>query len=1155
MFKKIPASSIPPLIFQLLKYVKNNQSLSKDLLKTINNYFSTKLSPEDRDGTVSNVDLDSIELVSPGENTVAELLQAESTVVFHINQAANNGHIIGKEIINLIKAGSQAPELVLTPFVLFLSLSFISIKQYQDVMLGCLKTAIVRAVSIEEARQNNIWTRGVMNKMPDIGDLLSLVITQSKKSGGWDLILQGILDLGLILLDAYPISKADIRKFKTIHNIGARLLLKLIKKQRECSPEVISSLTNKILTSTPTCIQYTEALRIVVAESSTILMETPHVFNELVENLSKLPFNTSRRCLYAMLPLVKLSRVLRDLLILALRKLLFASSTEARQAATAGVLMLLKTFRISTSRAVSQLSQSSGSLSQVAVDVHRGAATSNEALCLELLGVLQRCFKQQCEVKIGFYHGIVEVVNKNPELCEGTLELAHSHLLSLWGPEGHRNRWQLNLEKIVKESEDSCQIVEPVGWFISCLQLIVSKSQQVLDEESDVLEKVVKLLDEMVTKYGDCEPGELGFDVTDNFDKKTRHGEKNMSQVEQLKCLLESLMEYVFSHGADRDMTKNNQLLNLFNTYCSFDKLVSTSLQRQKAKKGEKGKNDKKDPTQDVSNESSKNSSHYSPPLHCFSLKCLSLLIKGLLTDTTPSHQECLEKLRDNDQFSDFILVTLSHKLKLVSDNLVANGDEGAQADSDFRFLLEIMRALFDHAITMQSPQYTIQKQVTGLLLTIIQTLLPNFPRRKFAIVSSLIDKEGQTDTDAILLDVLLKVLAKMNHYLGRLEDPDEDDIPYKLSVCLDIFKLLLEELTCEEKMEHLNREMKDFNSNISTDDVIVLKSYASLLFYTILKYKRKTDYAIDMAKKIHCLSGDLDSTIRVEQIDKPSLIWLTDDNKYHILPFLFSYFDEHYNQVEIVISWVKSLASYVDAAQIVLEAERKLSFLLCKQVNALTELIKTTIPIGAQSDSVMKLLIKQYTITDNLAKHLIDRSKKKKNVVTASQFDQLIKSLIKHITKNIDKFIDYVDRERDANEKEESAKRAAKQKVLAPDIAKAKVLRDSRLAATLKLRIETLDSTLIKLGKRVKDKDLYSGPKMQNKDFKLRLDRLQTESGEDESGDDENEEEQEDEDDSEGNDNEPTPVHHSTAMGDITNASVGRDTSEPVRKKLKKKL
>ena len=218
---------------------------------------------------------------------------------------------------------------------------------------------------------------------------------------------------------------------------------------------------------------------------------------------------------------------------------------------------------------------------------------------------------------------------------------------------------------------------------------------------------------------------------------------------------------------------------------------------------------------------------------------------------------------------------------------------------------------------------------------------------------------------------------------------------------------------------------------------------------------------------------------------------------------------------------------------------------------------LSTTVPIGTQADSVMKLLIKQYTITDNFAKHLIERSKTKKGLVSKSHFDQLIKSLNKHITKNIDKFLDYIDKEREANEKEEEAKRVAKRKVLAPEIAKAKVLRESRNAAILKLRIETLDSTLIKLGKREKqNKDLFNGLKMQNKDFKLKLDRLQTESGEEEEagGDDDGDENEEEEDDDEENDNEPTPIHHSTAMGDITNASVGRhDLSEPVRKKLKK--
>ena len=135
-----------------------------------------------------------------------------------------------------------------------------------------------------------------------------------------------------------------------------------------------------------------------------------------------------------------------------------------------------------------------------------------------------------------FYVGVIDVINKNPEMCEGVLELAHSHLLSLWGPEGSsRHRWHLNLDKIVREHNDTWAVEEPVGWFLNCLQQIVNKTQQVSEEDNDVLGKVTSLLDEMVEKYGDCEPGELGFDETDNFDKKTKNGEKKVLQLEQLR--------------------------------------------------------------------------------------------------------------------------------------------------------------------------------------------------------------------------------------------------------------------------------------------------------------------------------------------------------------------------------------------------------------------------------------------------------------------------------------------------------------------------------------------------------------------------------------------------------------------------------------------
>ena len=1159
----LPATAIPPLVLQLLQFVKHSQSLSRDLLNIINEFFSTRLCPGDRDGSVTNTNLDSIEL-DDGDNSREreELTQAESTVIYHLNKAASSGHAIGKEVGNLAKAGGQAPDLLLQPFALFLSLTFVSLKQYQEPILGSLKSAIIQAISMEDARQNYVWTRNHMKKLSDIGDLLSLVITQSKKSGGWDLITEGVLDLGLCLLDVQTSSKADFKKVKTINHIGARLLSKLIKKQSSSCSLVISALTDKILTTNVSNVQYTEALRIVVADTSTILMETPHVMDELVENVARLPFNTSRRALYALLPLVKLSRVLRDDLIIALRKLLFCSSTDARQAATSGVLLLLKTFRISTSRSVSQLSQTqgSGSLSQVAVDVQRGGRMSNEALCLELLGVLRRCFMQSPEVKMVFYSGVMEVVNKNPELCEGVLEVAYTHLLYLWGPEGSsRQRWQLNLDKIGREANDSWELEEPVGWFLNCLQQITSKTQQVTEGDNEILDKVTKLLEEMVEKYGNCEPGELGFDETDNFDKKTVAGERKVLQLEQLKGLLESLMEYIFCHGADYDISKADLLLGLFKTYNSLTNVMAASLQRQKAKKGEKGKKvDKKDTTHDSSGESSKiPTGKYVPPQHCLSLKFVSIALSALLMDSAPSHQEPLNKLRDCEQFVHFVLDALTVKLRQICSNLSVNGDEGVQTDSDFKFLINILNTLFSHAMRTENPLHEAQRKVTSILFDCLQMLLTYFPRRKLLVISALTDdslarKEGVIDT---FLEAAMKQCNdKIQHYLGRLEDPDEEDIPQKLSSCLNIFKLLLEEIVEDTSVWKIVRQIND---NVVTDDITVLKANAGLLFYSILKCVERSDFAINMSKKIHYLSGDLDTTVRLEQVD--ACPWVTDDNKYLLLPQLLGFIEEQLGQAEMSLTWLRSMSGFVDTAHRVFQTETALTFILAKQVNALSELIKTSIPVGSATDSVLKLLQRLYTITGSLTKHFINRTKQRKDIVSQTNFASLIELMNRTLTRDVFNFVSYIDNERSSKNKEEAAKRHARNKAMAPDVLRAKVLRESKIAVNLNLKIELLDSDLIKLGKKVKLK-LCEGLRMQNRDFKLRLERLAPDSGEESSDEDGEEDPDETGDNNKEDEAEVSkPLLHSTAMGDITNSSLPSPLSlnsideGPRMKKMKK--
>ena len=409
----------------------------------------------------------------------------------------------------------------------------------------------------------------------------------------------------------------------------------------------------------------------------------------------------------------------------------------------------------------------------------------------------------------------------------------------------------------------------------------------------------------------------------------------------------------------------------------------------------------------------------------------------------------------------------------------------------------------------------------------------------------SLTRKEGVIDT--LLVAAMKQANDKIQHYLGRLEDPDEEDIPQKLSSCLNTFKLLLEEIVEDTTVWKI---VKQINNNMVTDDINVLKANASLLFYAILKCVEKSDYAINMSKKIHYLSGDLDTTVRLETVE--NCPWATDANKYQVLPHLLAFIEEQLGQAEMSLSWLKSMSGFVDSAHVVHQTESALSFILAKQVNALSELIKTSIPVGSATDGVMKLLQRLYTITDSLTKHFIIRVKHRKDIVEQTNFNALIELMNKTLTRDVFNFVSYIDNERSSKDKEEAAKRHARNKAMAPDVLRAKVLRESKIAMNLNLRIELLDSDLIKLGKRVKLK-LCSGLRMQNRDFKLRLERLAPESGEESSDEDEENSHQEEEA------NVSKPLLHSTAMGDLTNSSqpspLSLDSIDegPRKKKMKK--
>ena len=1170
MLKTIPPESIPPLVLQLLEFSKTSSQFSRTLLDTVNARFSSKLSPEEREGGERNLNLDSLELTT--NLSQEQLIQAEGTVIYHLSQASKVNNTICKEIMEMVSAGANAPEILLTPFSLFLALSMISIKHCQARILSGVKAAIMKAIFIEDSRQNNHWLRqeAVMKtRAPDIGDLFSLVITQCRQAGGWDLIFEGLQSLGMELLDATHRTKAEAGRVKTVQNIGARLLIKLIKKMPDSVHSVLPFLINKILLSSHS-LQYTEALRVIVSDCSTILMERSQCLTHLMDNLSRLSYNIARRSLLALLPLFKMSRSIRDSLILVLRKLLFSPKVSSMEAATAGVMLMLRTVKIPGSRCLSQtMSQSSGSLSQIALDVGMGRSSLNaESVCLELLGALRKSFGQPCQVRVILYRGIIDTVNYNSQLCEGAVDLLYSHLLTLWGAEGSsRNRWEVGLDLIFKVSGDDWVLEEPLGWLVSCLQQLVVKAGQVLGEEHENLSKIVTLLDEMVEKYGKNDAGELGFDDFDCFDRKTSRGAKKHCQVEQLQGLLESLMEYVFSRGAEREEDRARQLIRLFNVHCSLSKVVEASEKKARAKKGEKqkkgGKKDNANTSVTVADKTSEETpwkEDYQPPLNCVSLKCLSLMLKTVLTDRTEENQTAVLLLRSNSEFLSFVLITLDKKLKEIAENLKINGDEEKASNSEFRYLSSICQTLFYHSVVSQEPVQVALTLTTALLERTLALLLCYFPRRKEATLACLTREEVdqplpppqvQGSLNTTILPAVKHLQQKVEFYGGRLEDPDEEDVAVRMAVCVGLVRTLFEEMTEDEGLEEAAELLKTVRSD-PPEDTSVLQPLVSLILLMKTKTNSKStdNFLQEMCKRLHYLAGDLNQTVVIDYPRK-KYSWLVDDNKYHILPIVLGCLDNHLSQAETVLSWIKSLSSCtVTPEKTICQAEQSLCYHLVHQVNSISELVKTALTLEA-TDGVIRVLSKLYTIMASLAKHFLIRLKSNKAVVRLAKFD----FTIKHIDKNLSKFVHglqkYIEesKDQDLKQKEVGGKKNAKRKAVDPNQAGLKIIKDSKGVTNLILKMEMMHMDVIKLGKRMGEK-LIESNNFHNRDFKLRMEnRKEDVESEEEVGEEEEEE-------GEGKDvsGAPTPVHQSTAMDDLTNlggaAAPGTGEEGPAKKK-----
>ncbi|KAJ9598016.1 hypothetical protein L9F63_026878 [Diploptera punctata] len=330
--------------------------------------------------------------------------------------------------------------------------------------------------------------------------------------------------------------------------------------------------------------QYTNCLHQMARTVPLVLNEYRSTIINLVELLAQLPGSVAEDVVYAILPTVKAFHSLRDVLIMVLRKALFSRNIETRKMAVSGFLQLLKHLDVKGMAVLSsQSSQFNSSQSNshsmlTQIDMEASGKSNNEAICLEILGVLRRCFIQQAEVRLRLYEGLHSGVIRNPELSVFVQDMIVGHFNQYYEPDAETLP-PLNFSSAVVIKDVTVELKEPLGNLVYAIQQLVTTSS--CENRS---EKLVNILDSLCARMIKCSLEDFGLNDTTNLLDVLPESQQQQEIVRQVLGVYEALLGYVIlSWNKSNSAEKAQKLIGIFKGYSKITEYV-----RNNSKPGKK---------------------------------------------------------------------------------------------------------------------------------------------------------------------------------------------------------------------------------------------------------------------------------------------------------------------------------------------------------------------------------------------------------------------------------------------------------------------------------------------------------------------------------------------------------------------------------------
>ncbi|KAM6245712.1 Fanconi anemia group I protein [Spheniscus humboldti] len=1098
MFSKLDLQEIPPLVYQLL--LLSAKGSKKTVLEGIIVFFNQLDKRQKEEQRVpQSVDLE------VATTPLDQLRHVEGTVILHIVSVINLDQDLGEELIRHLKTEQQKdPGKALCPFSVALLLSVAVKHRLQEQIFDFLKTSITRSCKDLQFLQASKFLQDLFPQQYDVTTVILEVVKNS--AFGWDHVTQGLVDLGFSLMESYEPKKpfggkaADttygLSKMPAQQacRLGASILLETFKVHEPIRSDILEQVLNRVLTKAASPVShFIDLLSNIVVSAPLVLQTSSSKVTETFDNLSFLPIDTVQGLLRAVQPLLKVSMSVRDSLILVLQKAIFSRQLDARKAAVAGFLLLLRNFKILGSLSSSQCSQVIGA-TQVQADVHACYnSAANEAFCLEILGSLRRCLSQQADVRLMLYEGFYDVLRRNSQLASSIMETLLSQIKQYYLPQPDLLP-PLKLEGCIMAQGDQIFLQEPLAHLLCCIQHCLAWYKSTVhlcqgaeddEEEEDVgfEQNFEEMLESVTRRMIKSELEDFELDKSADFSLSSGVGVKNNIYAIQVMGICEVLIEYNFNIG-NFSKNKFEDVLGLFTCYNKLSEILKEKAGKNKSTLGNK------------------------TARSFLSMDFVSTLLTALFRDNAQGHEESLAVLRSSTEFLRYAVSVALQKVQQLEETGQTDGPDGQNPEKMFQNLCKITRVLLWRYTSIPTVvEESGKKKGKSISLLCLEGLLRIFntvQQLYAARIPQFLQALDITDGDAEETDINVTEKAAfqirqfqrslVNQFSSAEDDFNSKETQSLITVLSTLSKLL--DPASQQFLQFLTWTVKICKEN-ALEDIACCKGLLSLLFSLHVLYKSPVSLLRELAQDIHACLGDIDQDIEVESRSHFAIV-----NAKTAAPtvclLVLGQADKVLEEVDWLIKKLTSLGSDTseDSSQASNQTQALEKGVILQLGTLLTvyhELVQTALPAGSCVDTLLRSLSKTYAILTSLIKHYIQACRSTSNTIPG-RLEKLVKLSGSHLTPQCYSFITYVQNihsESLSFVEEKKKKKKKEDEAAAVSTVMAKVLRETKPIPNLIFAIEQYEKFLIHLSKKSKVNLMQYMKLSTSRDFRINASML----------------------------------------------------------------